>query len=98
MQTKRIASLLASGTEILYALGLGDRVVAVSHECDYPDDAVHKPRATFTRVAVHASSRAIDEQVRATLNGGGTLYEVDLPLLEKLRPQLIVTQAQCDVC
>jgi iron complex transport system substrate-binding protein len=97
-QPRRIASLLASGTEILYALGLGERVVAVSHECDYPADARNKPRATFTRVSVTAPSRVIDEQVRATLSGGGALYEVDVALLERLKPQLIVTQAQCDVC
>lgn len=98
MQPKRIASLLASGTEILYALGLGDRVVAVSHECDYPEDARQKPRVTFTRVAIGASSKEIDEQVRSTLTSGSPLYEVDYGVLEKLRPDLIVTQAQCDVC
>jgi iron complex transport system substrate-binding protein len=98
IRSRRIVSLLASGTEILYALGLGDRVVAVSHECDYPEEARQKPRATFTRVAVAASSKTIDEQVRQSIADGAPLYEVDFDLLERLRPDLIVTQAQCDVC
>lgn len=98
MDPKRIASLLASGTEILYALGLGERVVAVSHECDFPEEVRAKPRATYTRVRPEAASREIDEQVRGMISGGQALYEIDVPLLEQLKPELIVTQAQCDVC
>lgn len=98
MQPKRIASLLASGTEILYALGLGDRIVAVSHECDWPGEVADKPRVTFTRVSHATASRVIDEQVRGMLAGGASLYAVDMEQLETLRPDLIVTQAQCDVC
>jgi iron complex transport system substrate-binding protein len=94
----RIASLLASATEILYALGLGDRVVAVSHECDYPREATLKPRVTRTLVAAETSSRDIDRQVQAMAAGQTALYEIDVPRLAALRPELIVTQAQCDVC
>src|SRR5262245_42911132 len=98
MPAHRIASLLASGTEILYALGLGDCVVAVSHECDYPLDAARKPRVTRTLVHAAGSSRQIDDQVRGMSAGGAALYEIDAAQLAALRPDLIVTQAQCDVC
>src|SRR5262245_10369291 len=98
MPASRIASLLASGTEILYGLGLGERVVAVSHECDYPADACRKPRVTRTLVNAAADSRQIDDQVKAMSAGGAALYEIDVARLSAARPDLIVTQAQCDVC
>jgi iron complex transport system substrate-binding protein len=99
MQTPgRIASLLASATEILYALGLGEHVVAIGHECDFPIEARTKPRATFTNIAVAAGSQAIDDQVRELLMTGRPLYEIDRNLLASFAPDLIVTQAQCDVC
>ncbi len=94
---RRIASLLASGTEILYGLGLGDRVVAVSHECDYPAEIAGKPRVTVSHVAA-ATSGAIDDQVRQKLAAGEPLYGIDEAQLVELAPDLIVTQAQCDVC
>lgn len=94
----RIASLLASSTEILYALGLGDRVVAISHECDFPREAIGKPRVTMTNVVATAGSREIDTQVGAMLAAGEPLYRIDETLLASLEPDLIVTQAQCDVC
>ncbi len=94
----RIASLLSSSTEMLYALGLGDRVVAVSHECDSPAEVRSKPRVTRTTIAADAPSGQIDEQVRQLTQQGLPLYEIDVPLLAELRPDLIVTQAQCDVC
>jgi iron complex transport system substrate-binding protein len=95
---QRIASLLSSATEILYALGLGDRVVAISHECDFPREALDKPRATICRLDIAAPSGEIDTQVRSRLEAGLPLYEVDRNLLARLEPDLIVTQAQCDVC
>lgn len=95
---RRIASLLASATEMLYGLGLGDRLVAVSHECDFPPEAATKPRVTRSNIAASADSLAIDRQVRALLAAGQPLYEIDTPRLAALRPELIVTQAQCDVC
>lgn len=94
---RRIASLLASGTEILYALGLGDRVVAVSHECDFPAGALDKPRVTISHVAAPTSAE-IDSQVRTMLAAGQALYGIDAAKLVELAPDLIVTQAQCDVC
>lgn len=94
----RIASLLASATEILYGIGLGDRVVAVSHECDYPPEVATKPRVTTTLVEAEAPSREIDQQVRSMAAGGSALYGIDTEKLAELAPELIVTQAQCDVC
>jgi len=83
---------------MIYAVGAGDRVVGISHECDYPAEAAGKPRVSFTNIAVEAASAAIDDQVRRLLAAGWPLYEIDVDLLTRLRPDLIVTQAQCDVC
>ena len=94
----RIVSLVSSATEMLYALGLGDWVVAVSHECDYPAEVAQKPRVTRTSIDGARSSRDIDTQVRALATTGSPLYEIDADLLAELAPNLIVTQAQCDVC
>jgi iron complex transport system substrate-binding protein len=94
----RIASLISSATEMLFGLGLADEIVAVSHECDWPPAANDKPRATFSNIASDAPSGLIDRQVKELIAAGKTLYEVDLDLLVELKPDLIVTQAQCDVC
>jgi iron complex transport system substrate-binding protein len=95
----RICSLLPSATEILYVLGLGDDVVGVSHECDFPEGARSKPRATRTSIdQERLSSGAIDEAVRASLRRGESLYELDAELLDRLRPDLVVTQQLCEVC
>ncbi len=96
--SSRIASLISSGTEIIYSLGLGDRVVAVSHECDYPAEVAQLPRVTFSNVDSLAASGAIDEQVKKLSSGGAALYGIDRDALIRLRPDFIVTQAQCDVC
>ena len=95
---QRIASLLPSATEILWALGLAGRVVAVSHECDYPRDAATRPRATRSLIDSGQDSGTIDDQVQGRLTAGQLLYELDADLLRRLQPHLIVTQAQCDVC
>ena len=94
----RIVSLLSSSTEILFALGLGEQVLAISHECDYPPAALHLPRATRSLVDSSRASLEIDEQVRALAAAGAALYEIDRELICRLAPHLIVTQAQCDVC
>jgi len=94
----RVASLLASATEILYALGLGDRLVAISHECDFPAECTSKPRVTRAKINALAASGAIDAQVRALLASGESLYAIDAELLTSLRPDIIVTQAHCEVC
>ncbi len=95
----RICSLLPSGTEILYALGLGDQVVGVSHECDYPPDAQSKPKVVRTHIEQErASSDEIDQAVRRSLARGESLYQIDADALTRLRPDLLVTQELCEVC
>src|SRR5215813_2919309 len=94
----RIVSLISAGTEMLFALGLGPQVVAVSHECDWPDECRMLPRVTRSNVSSAAASSAIDLEVRELLGSGRPLYEIDVKQLAELRPDLIVTQAQCDVC
>lgn len=96
---QRIVSLLPSATEMVYALGRGDQLVAVSHECDYPADALTKPKATASLIQHDTlSALEIDIAVRAALHDGGTIYDLDRRLLDDLRPDLILTQEICDVC
>jgi len=94
----RIASLVPSATEMLYALGLGDRVVAVTHECDHPPEAASLPHLTRTVLPPGLDAAEIDRQVKARVAEGRALYELDEELLTKLEPDLIVTQALCAVC
>ncbi len=94
----RIVSLLSSATEILFAIGAGPDVVAISHECDYPPEATHLPRATRSIVDSTKPSQEIDDQVKRLMEAGEPLYEIDRDLIRSLQPDLIVTQAQCDVC
>jgi len=95
----RIASLLPSATEIVYALGLGDRVVGVSHSCDYPREVRGKPVFTRPRFAVEAlSSGEIDAAVRNALERFGGVYEVDAAGLAAAQPDLVLTQGVCEVC
>ncbi len=94
----RIVSLLPSATEIICILGLEDRLVGVTHECDFPASVQQLPKVTRTLIPTEASSRDIDQLVRERLQRDRALYSLDLPVLEELRPDLIVTQALCDVC
>jgi iron complex transport system substrate-binding protein len=94
----RIASLVPSATEMLFALGLGDRVVAVTHECDYPPGAEQLPHLTRSVIPDHLDAREIDEAVRERTSRGEALYELDAETLEELDVDLIVTQAVCEVC
>jgi len=95
----RVASLLPASTEWLAELGLAESIVAVSHECDFPEEAVRgKPRVTSSRIDSRASAEAIDREVRRLRDAGEDLYAVDAALLAELAPDVIVTQAQCDVC
>jgi iron complex transport system substrate-binding protein len=94
----RIVSLLPSATEIVCSLGLGDQLVAVTHECDYPPSVRDLPKATRTLIPKDAPSAEIDRLVRERLSGQRALYTLDLETLEALSPELIVTQALCDVC
>jgi iron complex transport system substrate-binding protein len=94
----RIVSLLPSATEIVCALGLEDQLVGVTHECDYPPSVLRLPKVTRTLIPHDATSREIDEMVREQLRTQKALYTLDMETLERLRPDLLVTQALCDVC
>jgi iron complex transport system substrate-binding protein len=94
----RIVSLLPSATETLYALGLGDSVVGVTHECDFPPEARQKPALIKPRIDPHAPPAEIDRQVSELVSRGESIYSVDADLLASLEPDLIVTQDLCQVC
>lgn len=94
----KIVSLLPSATEIICALGLQDCLVGVTHECDYPVPVRQLPKVTRTLIPTDATSGEIDRLVRERLQTERALYSLDMPTLEVLRPDLIVTQALCDVC
>lgn len=95
---QRIVSLLPSATEIVCALGLEDRLVGVTHECDYPAGVRKLPKVTHTLIPTDATSAEIDALVRDRLGAQSALYSLDMAMLERLQPDLIVTQALCDVC
>jgi iron complex transport system substrate-binding protein len=95
---KRIASLLASATELVCALGLGERLVARSHECDFPAWVKRLPAVSKPTFDIGGSSGDIDARVRERLRAGAPLYEVDEGLLASLAPDVIVTQTHCEVC
>jgi iron complex transport system substrate-binding protein len=90
--------LLASATELVCALGLGDRLVARSHECDFPAWVKKLPAVSRPTFDAGGTSADIDARVRERLRAGAPLYEVDEPLLASLAPDVIVTQTHCEVC
>ncbi len=94
----RIVSLLPSATEIVAALGFEADLVGRSHECDFPESVLSLPVLTKPSFPADGSSREIDEEVRGLVEKGLSLYRVDAPGLKALRPDLIVTQTQCEVC
>jgi len=93
----RIVSLIASSTEIVYALGLGDSLVGRSHECDFPPAVKDLPVCTAPKF-VDGTSYQIDQRIKAILQEGLSVYRVDAEVLDGLAPDVIVTQTQCDVC
>jgi iron complex transport system substrate-binding protein len=94
----RICSLLPSATEVLFALGLGDSVAGVTHECDYPPEAATKPALISPRVDSNAKSDDLDRSVRELMARGESLYAVRDDLLREIQPDLIITQDLCHVC
>jgi iron complex transport system substrate-binding protein len=94
----RIASLVPSATEALFALGFGDQVVAVTHECDHPPAATTLPRLTSSVIDSDLAPAQIDAKVRELTGRGESLYGLDADRLAELHPDLIVTQALCAVC
>lgn len=94
----RIVSLLPSATEIICGIGLRDQLVGVTHECDFPAGVEQLPNVTQTLIPHDATSGEIDTLVRERLKTEKALYSLNMETLESLRPDLIVTQALCDVC
>jgi len=94
----RIVSLLPAATEILYAVGAGDSVVGVTHECDFPAEAAKKPALIRPRVDPSALPAEIDRQVRELVGRCENIYALDSELLLRMQPELVVTQDLCDVC
>ncbi|HZO79616.1 MAG TPA: cobalamin-binding protein [Solirubrobacteraceae bacterium] len=94
----RIVSLVPSATEMLFALGLGEQVVAVTHECDYPPAVRDLPRVTRDVLPAGLSAAEIDAAVKERTLRGESIYELDTDALGELSPDLIVTQALCAVC
>jgi iron complex transport system substrate-binding protein len=94
----RIVSLVPSATEMLFALGLGPDLIAVTHECDYPPAALKLPRVTRDVLGPGLTSAQIDAAVKERTLAGDSIYELDTKMLHDLQPDLIVTQALCSVC
>ena len=98
MAAERIVSLLPATTEIVHALGAGDRLVGRSHECDHPEKITDLPACTSPRVDLSGTSHDTDDRVRHLIRQGSAVYEVDPEVLGDLEPDLILTQSQCEVC
>ncbi|HVH53471.1 MAG TPA: cobalamin-binding protein, partial [Actinomycetota bacterium] len=96
----RIVSLLPSATEIVYALGLGDDLVGVTYECDYPPEATSKPVVVKSALPQGRplSSREIDEAVRDRMDREEPIYVLEKELIQQLEPDVILTQDLCRVC
>jgi iron complex transport system substrate-binding protein len=98
MTERRVISLLPAATEIVVALGAGETLVGISHECDYPPKYVqHLPHVTSSPVG-HASADVVDQQVRDTTQRGESLFHLNEQRIAELQPDLLLTQALCDVC
>lgn len=94
----RIVSLVPNGTEILFAVGAGDLVVGVSHECDFPPEARTRPILTGSALTPGMSAAEVDQAVSAQVGSGASLYTLDEARIAELAPDLIVTQQLCPVC
>ena len=98
MAEPRVISLIASATEIVCALGFADRLVGRSHECDFPDEVRRLPVVTEPKFLTQGTSAEIDRRVKDLLERALSVYRVDALRLKALRPDVIVTQSQCEVC
>jgi len=94
----RIVSLIASSTEIVCALGQGEQLVGRSHECDHPAWVKSLPSVTAPKFPTDGTSYEIDQRVKAIVQEGLAVYRVDAAALEALRPDVVITQSQCEVC
>ncbi len=95
---RRIVSLVPNATEIVFALGAGDRLVGVSHECDFPPEARQRPILTGSALPANLDAAAIDAAVSSQLATGASLYTLDEATISRLEPDLIFTQELCPVC
>lgn len=94
----KIVSLLPSSTEIAFALGLGNNIVGVSHECDFPEEARTKPMLTKSKINPFKRSDEIDKDIMVIVKNGLSVYDIDENKLKELQPDIILTQDQCEVC
>ena len=98
MATERVVSLLSSATEIVCSLGLENRLVGRSHECDFPVSIQDLPVCSEPKINVEGASYEIDQRVKALLQEGLSVYRINADVLKELRPDIILTQTQCEVC
>ncbi len=98
MPSPRVVSLLSSATEIVCGLGCESLLVGRSHECDHPHSIIGLPQCSRPRIDITGSSRDIDQRVKSSASQGLSLYDVDGERLQELRPDVILTQTQCEVC
>ncbi len=98
VDSPRIVSLLPNATEIVYKLGMGDHLVGRSHECDFPESAKSLPALTEPKVDPGATSKEIDDRINELLREGLSVYQVHVDLMEELKPDVVITQTQCEVC
>ena len=94
----RIISLISSATEIISSLGCSELLVGISHECDYPSEIINLPICSEPKLNVKKSSLDIDLQVKSLLREALSIYRIKEKVISKLKPDLIITQSQCDVC
>ena len=99
MTINRIVSFLPSATELLYELGVQDRLYGVTHECNFPEDATRKPRVIQSVFDPETmSSEEIDQKIMELVSNGNDIYELIVENLKKANPDLIISQEICEVC
>ena len=94
----RILSLISSSTEIIYSLGLGGKIIGRSHECDYPPRVKRLPFCTEPRFDINGNSLQIDNNIKSLLQDALSIFLIDEKKLNELKPDIIITQSQCEVC
>lgn len=98
MTDKKIISLLPAATEILCALGLNGNLAGISHECDYPESIQDLPVCTASKINTNAGSMQIDSEIKDLLSNALSIYSLNTELVRNLKPAVIITQSQCEVC
>jgi iron complex transport system substrate-binding protein len=98
MSYKRVISLLPSATEMMFVLNAENLLVARSHECDFPEQVTSIPVCTSSKIPAEANSAEIDRIVKEKVWNALSLYDINIEMLKELKPDLIITQDQCEVC